>query len=386
MICSRVVFSICAFLAALTALPVHADTPPVQLTLPAKVGDALQERAQALSHLTFTWQRSDKEQIFCSLSPSQMKDAREKELEGSEADYRKRGITDEAQIKRDAMLDTQSLMTALQGGSVNYSNVWSFQRDGSATLATGTTQTFNGLISTFRQFYKNNLALTVTDQNSFKGKEVSTQDATVWRTTGDSTSYPAPAAIGLDVSPEHFAFLAGNDPLALRGINWKIQSQSAQFLVLKAGFIEEHTAWNATLTLAVKNGYAPSEIVVRCPSITERYTASHFRRYKDSWVSDRVEYSKDAPGFVQEDQVWTLQALTPSAPIEVPVTGKDTVRDFRFVGADLSFTNIMRAGMPQDRRFGKIITYRWLGNFPTAAEVIPMFQKQHPGEPVPNPG
>ncbi len=386
MICSRVVFSICAFLAALTALPVHADTPPVQLTLPAKVGDALQERAQALSHLTFTWQRSDKEQIFCSLSPSQMKDAREKELEGSEADYRKRGITDEAQIKRDAMLDTQSLMTALQGGSVNYSNVWSFQRDGSATLATGTTQTFNGLISTFRQFYKNNLALTVTDQNSFKGKEVSTQDATVWRTTGDSTSYPAPAAIGLDVSPEHFAFLAGNDPLALRGINWKIQSQSAQFLVLKAGFIEEHTAWNATLTLAVKNGYAPSEIVVRCPSITERYTASHFRRYKDTWVSDRVEYSKDAPGFVQEDQVWTLQALTPSAPIEVPVTGKDTVRDFRFVGADLSFTNIMRAGMPQDRRFGKIITYRWLGNFPTAAEVIPMFQKQHPGEPVPNPG
>jgi len=386
MICSRVVFSICAFLAALTALPVHADTPPVQLTLPAKVGDALQERAQALSHLTFTWQRSDKEQIFCSLSPSQMKDAREKELEGSEADYRKRGITDEAQIKRDAMLDTQSLMTALQGGSVNYSNVWSFQRDGSATLATGTTQTFNGLISTFRQFYKNNLALTVTDQNSFKGKEVSTQDATVWRTTGDSTSYPAPAAIGLDVSPEHFAFLAGNDPLALRGINWKIQSQSAQFLVLKAGFIEEHTAWNATLTLAVKNGYAPSEIVVRCPSITERYTTSHFRRYKDTWVSDRVEYSKDAPGFVQEDQVWTLQALTPSAPIEVPVTGKDTVRDFRFVGADLSFTNIMRAGMPQDRRFGKIITYRWLGNFPTDAEVIPMFQKQHPGEPVPNPG
>jgi len=386
MICSRVVFSICAFLAALTALPVHADTPPVQLTLPAKVGDALQERAQALSHLTFTWQRSDKEQIFCSLSPSQMKDAREKELEGSEADYRKRGITDEAQIKQYAEENTQNIMAGLEGGSVNYTNTWTLQRNGSATLVSGTTQQFNGFIRTSRQFYENTLALTVTDQNSFKGKEVSTQDATVWRTTGDSTSYPAPAAIGLDVSPEHFAFLAGNDPLALRGINWKIQSQSAQFLVLKAGFIEEHTAWNATLTLAVKNGYAPSEIVVRCPSITERYTASHFRRYKDVWVSDRVEYSKDAPGFVQEDQVWTLQALTPSAPIEVPVTGKDTVRDFRFVGADLSFTNIIRAGMPQDRRFGKIITYRWLGNFPTAAEVIPMFQKQHPGEPVPNPG
>jgi len=265
-------------------------------------------------------------------------------------------------------------------------NTWTLQRNGSATLVAGTTQTFTGLISTSRQFYENNLALTVTDECRSHGKEVSTQDATVWRTTGDSTSYPAPAAIGLDVSPEHFAFLAGSNPLALRGINWKLQSQSAQFLVLKAGFIQEHTAWNATLTLAVKNGYAPSEIVVRCPSITERYTTSHFRRYKDTWVSDRVEYSKDAPGFVQEDQVWTLQALTPSAPIEVPVTGKDTVRDFRFVGADLTFTDIMRAGMPQDRRFGKIITYRWLGNFPTAAEVIPMFQKQHPGEPVPNPG
>jgi hypothetical protein len=155
MICSRVVFSICAFLAALTALPVHADTPPVQLTLPAKVGDALQERAQALSHLTFTWQRSDKEQIFCSLSPSQMKDAREKELEGSEADYRKRGITDEAQIKQYAEENTQNIMAGLEGGSVNYTNTWTLQRNGSATLVSGTTQQFNGFIRTSRQFYEN---------------------------------------------------------------------------------------------------------------------------------------------------------------------------------------------------------------------------------------
>ncbi len=383
MLCSRAAFSFCSVLAALAALPVHAGTLPAPLTLPANVEDALQERAQALSHLMSTWQRSDKEQIFCSLSPAQMKDAREKELEGSEADYRKRGITDEAQIKRDAEESTQNIMAALEGGFVDYTNTWTFQRNGPATLVSGTTQTFNGFLTTSRQFYENHLALAVTDESRFKGKAISTQDATVWRTSGDSTSYPAPGAGGLDISPEHFALLAGSNPLTLRGINWKLQSQSAQSLVLKAGFMEEHTAWNATLTLAVKNGYAPSKIVVRCPSITERYTASHFRRYNDSWVSDRVEYSKNAPGFVQENQVWTLQTLTPSAPIEVPVTGKDTVRDFRFVGADLSSTNLMRAGMPQDRRFGKIITYRWPGSFPSDTEVDQMFEKQHPGEPLP---
>lgn len=390
MLCSRVVFSFCTILAVLTALPVHADapptvplTPPVLLTLPANVEDALQERAQALSHLTFTWQRSVHEKDFCVLTPTQIVTMHKKGVEGFEADYRKQGLTDEVKIKQYAEENTQNIMAGLEGGSVDYTNTWTLQRDGPATLVSGTMQQFNGIIRTARQFYQNNLGLTVTDEFRSHGIEVSTQDATVWRTSGDSTSYPSPGAGGLDISPEHFALLAGSNPLVLRGINWKLQSQSAQFLVLKAGFMEEHTAWNATLTLAVKNGYAPSEVVVRAPRITERYTASHFRRYNGSWVSDRVEYSKDAPGFVQENQVWTLQTLTSSAPIEVAVPRNDTIRDFRFVGADLSFTDVMRAGMPQDSRFGKIITYRWLGGFPAHDAAIRMFEKQHSGEPVP---
>ncbi len=384
MLCSRAVFSFCAVLAALTALPVHADAPPAQLILPAKVEDALQERAQALTHLTFTWQRSVSEKDFCILTPAQIVTMHKKGVEGFEADYRKRGFTDEVKIKHDAEENVQNIMETMEGGSINYANTWTLQRNGPATLVSGTMQQFNGFICTARQFYENHLALAVTDECRSHRIKVSTQNATVWRTSGDSTSYPAPGAGGLDISPEHFALLAGSNPLTLRGINWKLQSQSAQFLVLKAGFVEEHTPWNATLTLAVKNGYAPSEIVVRCRSITERYTASHFRRYNDTWVSDRVEYSKDAPGFVQEDQVWTLQTLTPSAPIEVPVPRNDTVRDFRFVGADLSSTNLMRAGMPQDSRFGKIITYRWPGDFPADEAVVRMFESQHPGEPLPS--
>ena len=46
----------------------------------------------------------------------------------------------------------------------------------------------------------------------------------------------------------------------------------------------------------------------------------------------------------------------------------------------------MRAGMPQDKRFGKIVTYRWLGDFPDAAKAVYLFQQQHPGEALPDSG
>ncbi len=380
MICFRVFLLICAALIWLSANPAQAGD------LPAKVVKALQERDRTLNHLTSSWRLSDKEQTFCSLPPTQLETMRKKMEVGFEADYRKRGIIDEAKIKHDVQDSVQNIMTALQGGAVAYTNVWSFQRDGSTALISGTTQSFNGFISTFRQFYDKDSAVTVFDDNhSVKGLALPKLTPIAWRTSGESISYPVSSSASLDLSPEHLVFLLGSNPLSLRGLDWKLQSQSPASLVLNSIFNVEHTTYSIRMILAVKNGFAPSEIVVQSGHNVERYTASSFRRYKDTWIGDRVEYSKDAPGFVRVAQVWNLQSLTASPPIEFKIAGHEFVRDFRLVGPDLSSTALDKAGMRQDSRFGKIVYYQWPGHFPSDEEVKQIYQKQHPGEATPDP-
>lgn len=79
-------------------------------------------------------------------------------------------------------------------------------------------------------------------------------------------------------------------------------------------FIEKHTNFSVKMTLAVKNGSVSSEIVVQSGHTVERYVASNFRPYKDTWISDSVAYSDDSPGFVHEDQVRKLKDVVPSSP------------------------------------------------------------------------
>ncbi len=355
--------------------------------VPPSVTQALQERDKALSHTTFHWQRAAKEQVFCSLTPTELATMRRKMEVSDEADYRKRGITDNARIKRDIEFNTRSVMTALKGGSVAYTNVWSFQRDGAGTLVSGTTQQFTGFVGTFRQVYDGNDAMTVFDEShsSTDGSPLPTIHPVAWRTSGESIYFPASSSANLELSPEHLACLLGSNPLALRGLQWTLRSQTPTELVLNSSFLDEHTPCTIQMTLAPKNGFAPSEIIVQSRGSVERFTASHFRLYKSIWVSDVVSYFKDAPRFVRESQVWRLQSLTPSTSIEVKIASSQPVRDFRLLGPDLSSRTLDRAGMRANKQFGKILQYRWTGHFPSEQELKQLYQKENPGEGLADP-
>ena len=180
--------------------------------------------------------------------------------------------------------------------------------------------------------------------------------------------------------------MIGTNPLSLRGLDWKIQTRTPTFLTLGSSFVQNHTNYGIKMTLAVNNNFAPTEIVVRSATTSERFTASRLRRFKNTWVSDQVEYHKNSPGFVKEDQTWKLQFVAPSSPINLEIAGKQFVRDFRFVGINLDPLALDEASVRRNNRFEKIVSYRWMGKFPSDAEVTQLHQKQHPGEAAPDVG
>jgi len=358
----------------LTSLALLPRAAPAQ-AVPAPVAEALLTRDKALSHLTFTWQRAVKETVLCTLSPAELAEMKHKMEVGTAADYRKHGVTDEAQIKRDTQTATESVMTAMKGGSVAYSNVWSFRRDGSPLLLSGTVQTFYGFTGTYQHFYDGPAALTRFVSAHFSVGDVTMppQHPVAYKTSGDSLYYE-PLSSGLDLNPEHLALLLGTNPLLLRGLTWTVQSQTPTALTLKSHFTSGYTGHNIQMTLAVKSGYAPTEIVVRRSSVTERWTAAHLRRYNDVWVSDKVLYFYNAPGFSFTAQTWTLQTLTPSVPIDFPIPATQPVWDYRLVGADLPERMFSHIGIQRDLNAQKVRRYAWPGHFLPEAELTKMFE------------
>lgn len=344
-------------------------------TVPAPVAEALQARDKALSHLTFTWQRAVKENVLCTYSPAELATMQHKMEVGDAAEYRRQGMTDEARIKRDVQQNVQNLMAGLKGGSVAYSNNWSFQRDGSPLLVSGSVQTFYGFTATYRQFYDGTAALTLCDYAHFSVGDATMppQHAVVYKTSGDSLYYE-PLSSGLDLKPEHLALLLGTNPLLLRGLTWTVQSQTPTALTLKSRFTTSYTPYSIQMTLAVKSGYAPTEIVVRRSGVTERWTTAHLRRYAGVWVSDKVLYFHNAPGSVFAAQTWTLQTLAPSVPIAFPIPATQPVWDYRLVGADLPERMFSQIGMQRDLNAQKVRRYAWPGHFLPEAALTKMFE------------
>ena len=365
------------FLLIALALSPHsapAQTPPAA-AVPAPVMEALQARDKALSHLTFTWQRAVKETVLCTLSPAELAEMKHKMEVGTAANYRKYGVTDEAQIKRDTQTATESVMTAMKGGSVAYSNIWSFQRDGSPLLLSGTVQTFYGFTGTYQHFYDGPAALTRSVSAHFSAGNVTMppQHAVAYKTSGNSLYYE-PLSSGLDLEPEHLALLLGTNPLLLRGMTWTVQSQTPTVLTLKSHFATGYTGNSIQMTLAAKSGYAPTEIVVQSSGRTERWTAAHLRLYKGIWVSDKVTYFENVPRSSFTAQTWTLQTLAPSVPIAFSIPATQPVWDYRLVGADLPERTFSHIGMQRDLNAAKVRRYAWPGQFLPEAALTKMLE------------
>ena len=359
---------------AVPATAVPATAVPAT-AVPTPVMQALQARDKTLSHLTFTWQRATKDRIFQTLSPAQMAAMRHQIERDGPAEYRRQGMTDEARIKRDVQIEVDNAMTDFGGGSVAYTNVWSFQRDGPQLLASGTFQQSNGFSGTFRQFYEGDAALSVCDYAHFSAGDVTMplQHAVACKTRGDSLYFVSQSA-QLDLEPEHLALLLGTNPLLLRGVTWQVQSQTPTALTLKSHFAAGYTGKSIQMTLAAKNGYVPTEIVVRSSGRTERWTAAHLRLYEGVWVSDKVTYFENVPRSSFTAQTWTLQTLAPSVPIAFSIPATQPVWDYRLVGADLSERTFSHIGMQRDLNAAKVRRYAWPGHFLPEVELTKMFE------------
>ena len=128
------------------------------------------------------------------------------------------------------------------------------------------------------------------------------------------------------------------------------------------------------MTLTVKSGYAPTEIVVRSSGRTERWTATHLRLYEGVWASDKVTYFENAPHSSFTAQTWTLQTLTPSVPIAFSIPTTQPVWDYRLVGADLPERTFSHIGMQRDLNAEKVRQYPWPGHFLPEAALTKMFE------------
>lgn len=353
------------------------------IPLPQGITNSLQQREERLSHFTYEWQLVDNQHIL-GLSPEQLATQKKAMETGWAARYRKEGITDEKLLRQYAQGATRDVIKFMGGGAVTYSNIWKFERDGPATLLTGTVQSLTDYTSTYRQYYNGDAALVVADSiHSTNGKSFSTFDPAVWGGTTESVRYASPVPQGLETTPEHLAMLANFNPIAVYGAEWSLTATTPDAWVITAQAMQNGYPITLQETLSRKYNAAPSEILTKGVGFSYSVHVRHFRQYQGEWIADQVDYTKDAPKFASETQTWTLQSINPSQPLTVVLSGHRPVHDYRLLGQNLSertINNAERKGHNRD-----IVYYPWKGQFPSREELMSIHNKDHPGEATPDP-
>ncbi len=353
--------------------------------LPQTVTDTLKHREQRLGHSAFSWSLAVKEQDF-GVVPQQTQSMQVSLEKHWEDVYRKQGMTDEKMIHESAQTITGRLLKMMQGGAVNYSNVWHFDRDGQQTLVKGTTQSIIGGVDDYSHLYDGTAMLLVHDQSRIAGGgPVSPEDPSVWRFPGESVRYSISQPLGLQLTPEHLTVLTGLTPLEMRGLDWKVLSATTGEWLLEAKTNDrQHDAEPLTvdMTLDRKHDNVPTKIRVKHYRWSEEFRSENLRRYQGEWITDKAVYTKEVPQSVSIQQTWTLQSTAPVKPIVVKMQRARLVHDYRLLKGEVNFKRVMSAEMQHNR---DIVYYPWSGHIPGAEDLKALYKRQHPGEATPDP-
>lgn len=350
--------------------------------LPQNVGDGLQRHELNLQQTTFVWHLND-ETRHAGMRPDAIT-SNQKQLEKSYADkYRSTGMTDEAQIRKLVQQNINLFTKAVGHSTTSYSSPWRFVRDHQLLLISGAVQHTSTVTDEYRQFYDGPTAMLVEDSDQTRATGPQSLSAPIiWRTSGESVRNFAPVVQGLNVLPEHLTMLTGLNPLAMHGTQWKLTSTTPDNWTLKAHVEQEDTPIDIQLTLDRKHDDLPLMIQMTTARRSDTFIAESFRRYRDSWVCDRVLYRKSIPGVVSAVQHWDLRSLETSNPVVVNLPPGVRVHDYRLMGQDLRQQDVMRADTRNNKR---LVYYSWSGHFLSLDELKQVYQKQHPGEAAPDP-
>ncbi len=285
---------------------------------------------------------------------------------------------------------TDHIAEAGRGATFTSSTKWTFVRNGSETLVSGTRQ-LNKLNSTdasiqeFRHYYNKNTGLVFNDGVVINGRKAKPVDPVVWSSNGEIIRLLSPATEGLGVEPEHFVLLTSTNPFLMYGNNWKVLSDTSSYWKLSL-----FTKQNGTLPVSIEmtlnksQGNLPSDIEVsvnKGQSVTKAHVVE-YRMYKSTPVVSRVILSEHESG-VDKVQDWRLLGVNPSNPISLAYSQKNPVHDFRLVGSNLSELAESRL-TKRDR--ASVVLYRWPGQLPSIQRLRQLRDLQYPGEGAPDLG
>lgn len=347
--------------------------------LPRAVGTGLQQHELNLQQTTFVWELSDETQ-HAAMPADEIADNQKQLKKSYAARYRRIGMTDETQIQKLVQQDLDRFTKAMKQSTTHYSNSWRFVRDSQSALVSGSVQYTSNTTYPFRQLYDGAEALLAEDTSAGQPRLMSAP--IVWRTSGESIRNFPPIIQGLNLSPEHLTLLAGLNPLAMHGVQWKLISTTPDTWTLEAQIEHANTPVDVQMMLDRKHDNVPAEIQMITGKASETFTAESFRHYQGVWICDKVLYKKDVPGVVSATQQWVLQSLEPSKPIIVNLPQGRRVHDYRLMGQDLNWQDIQNADTPNSKR---LVYYSWPGHFLSLDELKQIYQKQHPGEATPDP-
>ncbi len=354
--------------------------------LPQQATDILQRREQRLNHTSFGWQLVLEENApsKSNAAISAMVDKIRRQMPG---DLRKHGITDENTIHTMVEEQAISIPNSMKGFAYKSVQNWQFQRDGNQTLVTGAKQ--EGSFSAFYQYlYEGKNGLVVNDKNREIGfNKLPIYDPVAWRCPGDAIYFRNPlqqTQASLDLLPAHFSTLTGTNPLAMYGAGWNLVSTTPTSWLLEAT-VGDASQMPSMVRLTLDRLHSGCLVQMHISHGSEDVTflVKGYKRYQDQWLCSMVELTDNMPGIEAVKQTWTLQNIQDTKPFAITVPRGRYVADYRLLGEQLSDTGLsLRLTQKQQR---KIVHYPWTGHFPSDMELQQLFQKQHPGEALPDP-
>lgn len=336
-----------------------------------------QQRERGLDQSTFKWQVTQDVTVADPSAKSEtivLKQAAEE----ARRDAAKQGITDQQAVEKFMQQRVSDVSDMERGYSITTTKLWQIIRNPNIILASGEMQNSPSYAGGFHEYYGQKFGIFVNDYGKgvATGESVSTLSPKVWGCSDDCAYFRNPFQDGLDLTPEDLAVLAGTNPLALYGAKWKVLAETPTTVVLAAE-VRQHgnDPSSLQLTLDKSHSNAPSRLESQGSgdlkwSSTVRVTG--FVKHAGGWISEAVDSTYDQSTQIVKRR-WKLQSVEVSKPIDVTISRKIRVSDYRLLGENLSPESVTLASVNHDRR---IASYTWPGHLPSL-EQLKIISKQN---------
>ncbi len=265
----------------------------------------------------------------------------------------------------------QSQTSRMTGPAQNsdYTTTWRFDCHDKQMLVSGTREE-GGLTLDFAQYYEGPNGIIINRAVTANNAPVASIPPQIWGNSGDSFRWREPFQTGLNLTPEHFAMLAGKNPALMYGASWSLVSTTPRTWTIQTRVLPglapaDINAYSIEVVLSRRLGGAPARITWTRGKETMQFQAQGFRRYGTTWICDQMEMVDNYPGIHTVHQTWALQSAQPSSLITVPLAVRSQVMDYRLIGLNLTTDDYLSAAQdrPQD-----VATYPWSGRFLSLAE------------------